>query len=190
MRLVFVTGNKGKVKEASARLAPLGVEVDARDLRPREIQADTLEEVALDKLRDASAALGAQALMLDDGGLFVRALKDFPGVYSSYVLRTIGVPGVLKLMEGVEDRSAEFRCVVAFWRPGDEPRLFKGVCPGRLARAPRSDGHGFGFDPIFIPEGDARTFAEIPTDEKNRISHRGRALDQLVAHLRTIGAVA
>ena len=181
MKLVFVTGNKGKAHEAQTALAPLGIEVEARDLKPVEIQGDALEEIARAKC-EVLAGKVEGPFIVDDGGLFVHALKDFPGQYSAFILRTLGVPGILKLMEGVEDRRARFAAVVAY-HDGKDVRVFPGRCDGRLAHAPRSTGHGFGFDPIFVPDGEEKTFAELPAEAKNRMSHRGRALAGLVAHL-------
>lgn len=182
MELSFVTGNKGKAHEVATALAPHGIRVVAQDLKPVEIQADTLEEVARAKCETLVGRIDGPFLV-DDGGLFVHALRDFPGVYSAFVLKTLGVPGILKLMEGVEDRSAHFRAVVGYW-DGSEVRLFAGRCDGTLTTAPRSEGHGFGYDPIFVPEGQEKTFAELPASYKNAFSHRGRALAALVRHLR------
>jgi XTP/dITP diphosphohydrolase len=182
VKLVFATGNKGKAHEARTALAPLGIEVEARDLKPVEIQGDTLEEIARAKCEVLAGKVDGP-FIVDDGGLFVHALREFPGQYSAFVLRTLGVPGILKLMEGVEDRRAHFAAVVAL-HDGARVHTFAGRCDGRLATEPRSAGHGFGFDPIFIPEGETKTFAELPAETKNRMSHRGRALAGLVAHLR------
>lgn len=182
MKLTFVTGNKGKAHEAAVALAPLGHEVAAVDLDPVEIQADTLEEVARAKCEVLVGKLPAP-FFVDDGGLFVHALHDFPGVFSAHALKRIGVAGILKLMEGVEDRRAHFAAVIGYY-DGERIRTFSGRCDGALATAPRSTGHGFGFDPIFIPDGHAQTFGELPAEVKNRLSHRGRALAQLVEHLR------
>ena len=181
MRLTFVTSNKGKLHEAKTALSPLGIDVVGSDLRPVEIQADTLEEIARAKC-EVLAGRVAAPYIVDDGGLFVHALKGFPGVFSAHALQTIGVPGVLRLLEGVDERRAHFAAVVGY-HDGREVRLFAGRCDGHLVHAPRSDGHGFGFDPIFVPDGHEKTFGELPAEVKNRISHRGRALAQLVAHL-------
>ncbi len=182
MRLTFVTSNKGKLHEATTALSPLGIEVVGSDLKPVEIQADTLEEIARAKCEVLVGRLPAP-FIVDDGGLFVHHLKGFPGVFSAHALQTIGVPGILKLMEGVEERRAHFAAVVGY-HDGAQTRLFPGRCEGRLLHAPRSQGHGFGFDPIFVPEGFDQTFAELPAEVKNRVSHRGQALAGLVAHLR------
>ena len=181
MRITFVTGNKGKLHEALVALAPLGHEVVAADLHPVEIQGDSLEAISRAKC-DVLVGKLAPPFFVDDGGLFVDALKGFPGVFSAHALETIGSAGVLKLMEGVDERRAHFACVVTY-HDGSVARSFAGRCDGRIAHAPRSTGHGFGFDPIFVPDGFAQTFGELPAETKNRLSHRGRALAQLVEHL-------
>lgn len=181
MRITFVTGNKGKLHEAQTALAPLGHDVVNADLNPVEIQGETLEEISRAKC-DVLIGKLAAPFFVDDGGLFVDALNGFPGVFSAHALKKIGVPGILKLMEGVPDRRAHFACVVSY-HDGTTTHAFAGRVDGTLALAPRSTGHGFGFDPIFVPDGHDQTFAELPADVKNRLSHRGRALAGLVAHL-------
>jgi XTP/dITP diphosphohydrolase len=182
MRLSFVTGNAHKAEEARAALAPLGVEVQQRAIPHPEVQADTLEEVARERARWLQGKVHGPFLV-DDAGLFVDALRGFPGVYSAYVFRTLGWQGLLKLLEGQRGRGARFEAVLAYMEPGlAAPFLFKGVCPGRILGAPRGEA-GFGFDPVFAAEGDPRSFAELPLDAKNASSHRGRALAQLAAWL-------
>jgi len=182
VRLTFVTSNKGKLHEATEALAPLGIEVVGSDLKPVEIQADSLEEISRAKC-DVLVGRLAPPFIVDDGGLFVTALHDFPGVFSAHALKTIGVPGILKLMEGVEDRRARFEAVVSH-HDGERTRSFHGRCDGALTTEPRAAGHGFGFDPIFVPDGQTRTFAELPAAYKNEFSHRGRALAKLAGHMR------
>lgn len=182
MRLLFVTGNKGKLEEARVALEPLGVQVEMRDLKPMEIQGETLEEISLEKSR-AIRHLLDEPYIVDDGGLFIDALKGFPGVFSAHALKTIGYPGILRLMEGERDRRAHFAAVVTYF-DGEAVHTFPGRCDGSIAHAPRAQGHGFGFDPIFVPEGHQETFAQISAQRKNELSHRGKALAGLVAHLR------
>lgn len=183
-RLVFVTGNRGKAAEARAKLAPLGFRVEQRDLRLAEIQASSLEEVASWKVQQAARRIRAP-FFLEDAGLFVDALNGFPGVYSSYAHATLGCSGLLRLLASIETRAATFRAVMVYVVPPRRPRFFVGECRGRIAREERGS-RGFGFDPVFVPEeGDGRTFAELAPRDKNRLSHRGRALDALAAHLAT-----
>ena len=177
----FVTTNAGKYREVTAILRADGVEVEHFDLLLPEVQADTIEEVVEHSVK----ALAGEAdfdFVVDDSGLFVDALKGFPGVYSSYAFRTIGIPGVLRLMEGAERRQARFATVIGLWANG-ETHMFRGECRGTITEQPRGTA-GFGFDPIFLPEGHDRTFAEMLTEEKNAISHRGNAARALAAFLR------
>jgi len=180
--ITFVTTNPGKFREVSAKLAPLGVRLRRLDREYPEIQADRLQDVV-------SYAAGIVArevrgeFLIDDSGLFVDALGGFPGVYSSYVYRTIGPRGVLALMRGERRRSARFETVFLLGRRGRPARTFRGVCEGSITRVPRGRG-GFGFDPIFVPGGSRRTFGEMNLAEKNAVSHRARAGEALARHLR------
>ena len=177
----FVTTNAGKFREISRLLAAHGIEVERLDRAYPEIQADRLEDVVSYAVRALAAEVDGDFLV-DDSGLFVDALDGFPGVYSSYAYRTIGVPGVLRLMEGVDARGARFETVLGLRRRG-EVHVVRGACRGSLAREPRGSG-GFGFDPIFVPDGRAETFAEMGTEEKNALSHRGIAARALAALLK------
>ena len=172
MRLAFITSNPGKVEEAKRYFEPLGVEIYQLKMEYPEIQADTLEEVARFGVEWLGKRLDVP-FFLDDSGLFIDALNGFPGVYSAYVYRTLGIDGILKLMKGVKNRNAHFRSVIAYW--DGEVHLFTGRVDGEIINEKRGS-RGFGFDPIFVPEGFTRTFAEMTTEEKNLISHRGRAL--------------
>jgi len=181
LRLAIITGNEHKLKELSAILEEYSVELYMLDLGKLEVQSQSLEEIALTAARHAYRRVRVP-LIVDDSGLFIESLKGFPGPYSSYVYKTIGVRGVLKLLEGVEDRRACFKAAIAAIIPPYE-KVFTGASCGTIAREPRGAG-GFGFDPIFEPEGGGgRTFAEMGLEEKNRLSHRARAARALGAWL-------
>lgn len=171
MAIRFVTGNEGKVREARAYLE--GVEpVEQLEYDYTEVQSDSLAAIATYGAREAFAELGSdEPVLVDDGGLFVDALGGFPGPYSAYVEDTVGVERLWRLAKGEENRRVHFRTVLAY-ADGDGTETFEGAVAGTLV-APRGDG-GFGYDPIF--EYNGQTFAEMSTDEKNAISHRGRAL--------------
>ncbi len=181
MELRFITGNENKVKEARNSLKSLGFEVVQDNLSPPEIQANTLEEVARYSA-EWVAERSPSPFFLEDAGFFVDSLKGFPGVYSAYVFDTIGYRGILKLMEGEKRRRAIFAAVIAYHN-GRGIRLFRGEVVGTVSLMPRGS-NGFGYDPIFVPEDSDRTFAEMSTEEKNGISHRGRAIEKLVDFLR------
>lgn len=126
--------------------------------------------IAREKARFAYKTLHVP-LIVDDTGFFITALSGFPGPYAAYVLDTIGIPGILRLMEGEADRNAYFETAIAY--ADDEGiEIFRGRISGRIV-APRGDG-GFGYDPIV--EVGSRTLAEMPLAEKSRISHRGQAI--------------
>jgi XTP/dITP diphosphohydrolase len=146
-----------------------------------EIQAESLEITIIPGLEWVMSKYD-RPIMIDDSGLFIDALKGFPGVYSSYVFKTIGNEGILSLMSGKNKRDARFECCIGFKMPGKDPFIAKGVARGSIAMKTAGTG-GFGYDPIFIHEGHSKTYAEIEVSEKNRISHRGRAIDIFLKEL-------
>lgn len=195
MNLVFATNNRHKIEEISQILGNsfnlLGLpDLDIREEIPEDYE--TLEENAMQKARyiyDRSNI----SCFADDTGLEVDALGGEPGVYSARYSR-IGSPvydseditgdNIKKLLEklaGKENRSARFRTVIVLIMKGREYK-FEGVVPGRIIESPRGT-MGFGYDPVFIPEGYEITFAEMGISEKNRISHRARAVNNLIKFL-------
>ena len=141
-----------------------------------EIQADSLEEVSKFSADEAYRKIG-RPLLVDDSGMFIAALNGFPGVYSASTLSTIGNKGILKLMEGVKNRKAYFKCCVSF-HDGKRIRPFTGIVRGTLLHEERG-AKGFGYDPIMSPEGySGKSMAEVSMAEKNLISHRGKAFDK------------
>jgi len=174
MQLCFTTENKGKYAEASRIASEYRVKLRQVYRQKIEIQSDDLKEIARFAAKEASKAIG-RPVVSEDSGFFVHALGGFPGPYSSYVYRTIGYDGILRLMKRVRNRTAHFQAAVAFCKPKTRPVCFSGIVEGVIS--PRPWGRqGFGFDPIFVPnDGDGRTFAQMNAKEKNLISHRGRA---------------
>ena len=138
-----------------------------------EIQSQDLEEIA----KVAAANLSKHhtgRLMVEDSGLFIRALDGFPGPFSSYVYDTLGTRGVLRLMKPVRKRDAYFQCSVACVSPNTGPIVFTGKTLGRICHRELGK-NGFGFDPIFIPVKSKKTFAQMSAELKNQWSHRARA---------------
>ncbi|MDD3071843.1 MAG: RdgB/HAM1 family non-canonical purine NTP pyrophosphatase [Methanoculleus horonobensis] len=170
MKVAVVTSNANKAREVAAYFAGV-LTVEHVALECPEFRHADVGEIARGKAEFAYRTL-SRPLIVDDTGLFVDALGGFPGPYAAYVHDTIGNAGVLKLMEGMENRNARFETAIAFARE-DGIRVFRGVLPGTIV-APRGE-EGFGYDPIF--EYGGRTLAEIPLAEKSRISHRARALE-------------
>ena len=181
MELKVVTSNDGKIKEFKQAFEKTPVFPTKVSVPYPEVQASSLEEVVdfgLDNLKDKIQP----PFIIDDAGVFVDGLEGFPGVYSRYVYDTIGLQGILKQMENLEDRQASFKCVLGLLLEDGTTHKFVGECKGRIIHEMRGDG-GFGYDPIFIPDGFDRTFAELPPEEKNEISHRGRAMQNLLAFI-------
>jgi XTP/dITP diphosphohydrolase len=187
MKLVVATKNAGKLAELRALVKGLRIDVVAIEtLRAGwhvEEVGETFAENATAKARAAASATGEWALG-DDSGLEVDALLGAPGVRSArYAGERAGdAANNAKLLEAMKDaphRRARFRCALALVSPSGEMLLAEDVCQGTVGTEPRGDG-GFGYDPLFVPdEGKGLTMAELPADEKNRISHRGRALAKL-----------
>lgn len=176
--IYFVTSNKGKLIEAKEKLSVIDIDVVQRNIGYPEPQVDTLEEVALFGVEDVQRRFD-KPFFLEDAGLFIDSLKDFPGVYSSYVFRTIGCSGILKLLDNIDERQAVFRSVIAYKEPKADPMFFVGECRGRIFAKELGD-NGFGFDPIFIPDGEVKTFAQMDVKGKNRFSHRSKSLGKFI----------
>ncbi|MCF3653350.1 MAG: XTP/dITP diphosphatase [Aigarchaeota archaeon] len=175
IRFVVVTSNLGKAREFESIFSEYGLSFRIEPIKTPEIQAVDLRIIAEQSAIYAYDIL-REPVLVEDAGLFIDALNGFPGPFSSYVYKAIGIRGILKLMEDVEDRRARFLSVIAFYTPMiGGVKIFTGEVEGYIAREPRGSS-GFGFDPIFIPaEGDGKTFAEQSVEEKNKLSHRARA---------------
>lgn len=184
MKLLIATRNAHKLDEIRAILSRpgltlVGVAEHGRPLPEVVEDADTFAGNALKKARTLCDASGLWTLA-DDSGLEVDALDGAPGVYSArYAGEGAGDAAnnarLLRELDGVEDRRARFRCVLALAAPDGRDWTVEGRCEGRIAHAPSGTG-GFGYDPLFHPDGGTRSFAELTPAEKNRISHRARAL--------------
>lgn len=184
LKIYFITSNIGKLRELQTAFRPLDIEVVAKDVPHPELQASSLEEVVEFKVEYLRVRVRGK-FIVDDSGLLIKSLNDFPGVYSSYVFNTLGCEGILTLLEDKENRDAMFQCCLGYC---DETswQLFTGICEGEISKNKRGEG-GFGYDPIFVPKGSKKTFAEMSTEEKNRVSHRGKAIRDVVKFLRKWG---
>ncbi len=184
-KLVLATGNRNKLQEMKDLLQGLPLELLTLEAYPGlNMPAEdrtTFAGNAAKKAESVSLATGEMALA-DDSGLAVDALGGRPGVHSA---RYAGEEGnyeannllLLKELNGVptEARSASFICAIAVAVPGDQTYLIEASCPGRITESLRGKG-GFGYDPLFFFEEAGKTFAEMSPEEKNRVSHRGKAL--------------
>ncbi len=192
MKILLASRNPDKLREIREKVASMDIQIlslsDFPDLPDVKEDADTLEGNAAKKAMTLHKLTGF-ATIADDTGLEVDALSGRPGVYSA---RYAG-PGatyqdnvnkLLKELSGIpkSKRGAEFRTVIAFVENGDLS-LFEGTASGEISEEPRGD-NGFGYDPVFYVPEEGKTFAELSLQRKNSISHRGRALDAWVEHLR------
>ena len=182
MRVLFATSNPGKLKEVQVKFAPLGFEVEQLVDEYPELQVDTLDEVVAHGLRWLWEH-HKTPIIIDDSGLFIETLGGFPGVYSAYVFKTLGCNGILKQMEEKDNRRAEFRCCAGYVDSTGQMVLKSGASQGIIIHEKRGKG-GFGYDPIFVPDEYSQTFAELDMGSKNKVSHRGRAFEELVKYLK------
>jgi XTP/dITP diphosphohydrolase len=172
--IIFATNNINKFNEVRGVLSEYELSVGMLRVKCVEIQGDTLEEIAEESVKDTFRRCSLPVLV-EDAGLFIDSLHGFPGPYSAYVYRTIGNVGLLKLLKNINDRKARFKSVVAFFSPElNSPILFDGVVEGIITMEQRKVNSqcGFGFDPIFVPADNNKTFAEMNMKEKNKLSHR------------------
>jgi XTP/dITP diphosphohydrolase len=175
----FATGNIHKFNEARIVLVEHGLVAAMIREKTIEIQSDSLLAIA------SASALEAfkhchLPLIVEDAGLFVDALNGFPGPYAAYAYKTIENGGLLKLMENVSDRRATFRSAIAYCNNEKEIICFEGETTGSIALAEQTKDSksAFGFDPIFRPQGSDKTFTEMGMKEKNKVSHRARAINK------------
>ena len=180
MRINFVTHNPGKLREARLILEP-GIRVVHINLEYDEVQHGDIAVIARKSAEMVSLMLN-QPVVVDDSGLFITSLNGFPGASSSTIHKQIGLKGILKLMEGEQNREAAYRSAVAYCEPGKRALSFLGEERGAIASAIRGS-FGFGHDPIFIPEGETRTYGEIEGCESLK-KFRRRAFEQLRDHLK------
>lgn len=186
--LIFATNNQHKVAEIRAvlgnrfhiiTLQEAGIDIDIPEPH------DTLEANAQEKSQTIHRLTG-QDCFSEDTGLEVPALNGEPGVKSARYAGDVrsfdaNIDKLLGKLKGKTDRSARFRTVISLILGGEEYR-FEGVCPGRIIDE-RKGNEGFGYDPVFVPEGSDRTFAEMSMEEKNKFSHRKKAMEKMIAFL-------
>ncbi len=185
-KIIFmVTCNINKFNEARSILREYNISVAMLKLKINELQDDSIENIARARAAEALSKVNLP-LIVEDAGLFIDALNGFPGPYSSYVYRTIGVEGILRLMDGCDNRKAEFRSAVVFSSPNGDMKCFMGISKGTISEEVRGES-GFGFDPIFKPEGGGgRTFGEMSITEKSLYSHRAKALKRFAEYYKSL----
>lgn len=189
--ILLATSNPHKLQEVREILSPHGIIVygiNDLNLHPEEVLEDgqTYFDNALIKAKSMQK-LTKLPIIADDSGLEIHALNNEPGLYSARYAALHGgheqaIKDILKRLEGKE-RSAEFVCSICLVNLEDKPLCFEAHVPGHIALSPFGEG-GFGYDPIFVEESSGKTYAELSQEEKNKLSHRGRALYKLLTYLR------
>ncbi len=198
-RILIGTGNKGKFKEIERILKSIGIEAIPPEEEVKvEEKGDTFLENAYIKA-EAYYERFKMPVLADDSGLVVYSLDGLPGVFSSRFWEidyggyeepvpdkdTANIRKLLRLLKGKEDRRAKFEAVIVLLIDRDRGIFSRGVCEGYIGECPKGD-KGFGYDPVFIPSGMERTMAELDPQEKNSISHRGKALQKIVDFLKNM----
>lgn len=193
LQILAATSNKHKVEEFRNAFAPINEKIriitldDIPPFSMPEENGSSFEENAMIKARGASAFADMPAFA-DDSGLEVAALDGAPGIYSA---RYAGmgasdsdrIAKLLEVMEGESNRRARFVCSIALAYRGADVKTFQGIVNGEIIRQPRGS-HGFGYDPVFVPDGFDRSFGELGAEVKEKISHRAQALEKMVAFIK------
>jgi len=175
----FVTSNNNKVKEFR-QILELEIKVNHIKLSYPELRSDNPQEIA----RNAAEMLAnklKKPVVVEDSGLFIKTLNDFPGTCSAYIHKRIGLEGIIKLMQGIKNRQCTYKSAVAYCEPNKKPISFLGEEKGNVAESIRGS-YGFGHDPIFIPEGSNKTYGEIKNCEEVK-KFRRRAVLKLRDYL-------
>ncbi len=183
----FVTGNIHKFNEVRILLLEHDITAGMLKTKGIEIQSDNLREIATASAIDAFKRCHLP-LIVEDAGLFVEALNGFPGPYSAYAYKTLGNTGLLKLLANVKNRKAAFKSTITYCdNDAGKVYCFEGQSIGEIStREKKKIGDSaFGFDPIFIPEDDKKTFAQMSITEKNRFSHRAKAIHKFAKWYKT-----
>lgn len=178
MKLVFVSSNEGKIKEAERIL---GVGIDIARIHLDEIQSLDLEVIVKKKAEQAFKLI-KKPLIVDDVGLFLDAWNGLPGPFIKFIEEIMGYKKLLNILENEKNRRTVIRSVIGF-HDGNKIHIFTGEVKGEFQREAKGDS-GWGFDPYFLPDGHSETFAQMGQVNKSKISHRGLALKKLRTHLK------
>ena len=169
--LFFASSNEHKFQEAERILANLGMQINLFKTTLEEIQSNSLNDIA-EKKAIYAYDLIQKPVIIEDDGLFINALDGFPGPYSSYVYDTIGNKGIMNLLENSQVRDAKFVSIIAYCDSDCDVKLFESSIPGKISSI--IEKGGWGYDPIFIPDGESKTYANV--SDKDKFSHRSAAL--------------
>ena len=180
-KIYFATSNKHKFNEAKRILSNWGIKIIHYHFEHNEIRSDNIEEIANEAALFAYKKL-KKPVFVEDTGLFIKKLNDFPGTYSGWVQKKIGNSGILALLEKEKRRQAEFRASIVFIDKG-YAMTFTGVCKGSISHKIKGKT-GFGYDSVFIPRGYRITFGQSK-GLKNKLSHRYIALQELATYIKS-----
>ena len=193
--IILATNNKHKLQEVRQILAPHGMTIyglNDLNLRPEEVEENASDYFgnALIKAQ-AVAKLTTMPIIADDSGLEIEAMDNKPGIKSARFAEESGghdkaIETILQFLKDKDNRKARFVCNIVLLNMDDKPLRFEGIAPGKIAMEPYGEG-GFGYDPIFVSDELHKTFAEAGQDEKNKASHRGKALTKLLTYLKING---
>jgi len=176
----LVTCNENKIKEYKELLEP-EFKVNALKIDYPELRSEDIAEIASLAAKQLAENLG-KTIVLEDGGFFIDALKDFPGTCSAYIFKRIGNKGILELMKDIANRKCRFKAAIAYCEPGGEPKIFIGEEEGIVSMEIKGD-NGWGYDPIFIPKGDNKTYGESRDNSDINI-FRKRAIEKFAKFLK------
>ena len=169
--LFFVSSNENKFQETERILSNFGMQINFFKTTLEEIQSNDLNDIAEQKAINAYEIV-KKPIIIEDDGLFIDSLNGFPGPYSSYVYDTIGNKGIMNLLENCETRDAKFVSIIAYCDSDCDVKLFESSIPGKISSA--IEKGGWGYDPIFIPDGESKTYANV--SDKDKLSHRAASL--------------
>jgi len=170
-KLFFASSNENKFQEAERILSDLGVQINFYKTILEEIQSNDLNDIAEKKAINAYDLI-QKPVIIEDDGLFINSLNGFPGPYSSYAYDTIGNKGIMNLLENSQVRDANFVSIIAYCDNDYGVKLFESSIPGKISSV--IEKGGWGYDPIFIPDGESKTYANV--SDKDKFSHRSASL--------------
>ena len=177
MDIYFITSNKGKLDEVRAIT---GLDIRSRALDIEEIQDTDVGNVVRDKALRAYALI-KKPVIVEDTGLYIKALNGFPGALVKWMVEAMGPSGICRIVKGYGNKSAYGETCIAFY-DGKKLAVFSGRVDGRITASPKGS-NGFGWDPVFMPNGSDKTFAQMDSSEKNKVSHRRKAALKLRTYL-------
>ena len=170
-KLFFASSNENKFQEPERILSDLGVQINFYKTILEEIQSNDLNDIAEKKAINAYDLI-QKPVIIEDDGLFINSLNGFPGPYSSYAYDTIGNKGIMSLLENSQTRDANFVSIIAYCDNDYGVKLFESSIPGKISSV--IEKGGWGYDPIFIPDGESKTYANV--SDKDKFSHRSASL--------------